>query len=113
MSLLKVSDLVSGMICVGFDVVMGKQAKLEKGVEQVVYRVIGRKVNENSSLPYMNLHVVQENDVYSGLTSVADHLLRKSENMNTALYAGLRSTLSSTAADYVLSYTGQSDKTLF
>jgi hypothetical protein len=112
MSFLKLSDLVSGVICVSYDVVMGKKMDMSRGVEQVVYRVVGRKVNESTTLPYVSLPVVKENDVYCGVTAVIDSMVRQRQTTNVSLYDGVRAMVSSTVADYALTAVNVADRQL-
>ena len=112
MSFLNLSDLVSGAICVSYDVVMGKRFDMSRGVEQVVYRVVGRKVNESTALPYVSLPVVKENDVYCGATAVLDSMVRQKQSTNASLYDGVRALVSSTVADYALTALNVADKKL-
>lgn len=113
MTILKLSDLVSGAICMTYDVLMGQNFNTTRGLEQVAYRVVGRKVNENTNMPYVALPVVSENDVYSAVTAVGDNMLRKKQSTNASLYAGVRSLLSSAGADYALTSLNIVDKQLF
>jgi hypothetical protein len=102
MSLLNLSDLVSGIVCVSYDVAMGKRFDMVKGVEQVVYRVVGRKVNESTAIPYVNIPIVKENDVYCGATAVLDSMVRKNKATKSGLTDGVRALVSSAVADYAL-----------
>ena len=112
MSLLKLSDLVSGGICVAYDVAMGKKMSASKFGEQVVYRSLGRKINEMTAVPTVNIPYVKENDLYAGGVAVLDSKFRQNQGTTTAAYSGVRALVSSLAADYALNAIGQVDKVL-
>jgi hypothetical protein len=112
MSFLNLSDLLSGVVCVSYDVAMGKKFDMSRGVEQVVYRVVGRKVNESTTLPYVSLPILKENDVYCGATAVLDSMVRQNQSTNASLYDGVRALVSSTVADYALTAMNVADTKL-
>ncbi len=109
---LRLSDLVSGAICVAYDTFTGNGMSTERFVEQVIYRVGGRTINEHTSLPSVDLPIVNENDLYAGAVSTTDHMVRLGYNTNSSLFNGLRATLSSAAADMTLSKFGVTDTIL-
>ncbi len=112
MSLLRLSDVVSGAVCLVYDVAMGKKASLERFGSQVAYRSLGRKANEMTSLPTVTLPLVSENDLYTGGLALADSKLRKKNNNTTTLHDGVRATLSSVATGYIMKSSGLTDKVL-
>jgi hypothetical protein len=112
MPLLRLSDIVSGAVCVSYDLLTGKKASVERFGAQVAYRVVGRKANEMTSLPTVNLPLVSENDLYTGATALADSKLRKRNGTNAVVHDGLRATLSSVATTYIMNSAGIVDKVL-
>ena len=108
--MLRLSDIVSGGVCVAYDVVMGKKASLERFGSQVVYRVVGRTVNESTNLPSLSLPVVSENDIYTAVTAMTDSKLRKHSSSGRTVEDGLRAGLSSLAVGYVMNTLNISDK---
>ena len=112
MSLLRLSDVVSGAVCVTYDIATGKKASLHKFAEQVVYRAGGRKLNESTNLPTVSLPMVAENDLYTGGLAVADSKLRKKQGTTATLHDGLRATLSSVATGYIMNASGVADRVL-
>lgn len=113
MSLLRLSDVVSGLVCVTYDVATGKKASLERFGQQTAYRALGRKLNEQTNLPSVSLPMVSENDLYTGGLAVADSKLRKKQGNSQTLHDGLRATLSSVATGYIMNASGVADKVLF
>lgn len=112
MAILRLSDLVSGAVCVSYDLLTGKKASVERFGSQVAYRVVGRKANEMTSLPSVNLPIVSENDLYTGATAIADSKLRKKTSTNGVVHDGLRATLSSVATTYLMNSAGVVDNVL-
>jgi hypothetical protein len=112
MSLLRLSDVVSGAVCLVYDVAMGKKASLERFGSQVVYRSLARKANEMTSLPPVSLPLVAENDLYTGGIALADSKLRKKSSNSATLHDGVRATLSSVATGYIMTASGLADKVL-
>lgn len=110
--LLTVSDLVSGGLCVAYDkLVLKKGISAEKFTEQVVYRSLGRIVNERTNLPQVNV-IVTENDVLTGALAVVDSMVRSGQSTNASLYDGLRAVVASYFADQAVAWSGMSDKVL-
>lgn len=109
---LQMSDLASGVLCVAYDVMQGKSASVNRFVEQVVYRVGGRKVAELSTLKLPTSGVVSDNHIYTSVLSGADGKMRKNHTLNGVGVDMVRAGGSSLIADYSMSALGITDKVL-
>ena len=109
---LKLSDLVSGGLCVAYDYFMPSNvSKTTRFVEQVAHRVVGRAINVKTDLPQVNL-IVAENDLYAGAVAVADNSIRKDKGLKSSAFEGLRASISSWGADKVHQVANIPDRTL-
>jgi hypothetical protein len=110
---LRLSDLVSGGLCVAYDSVIGRGVTVENFIEQVAYRSLGRGVNQVTSLPKVDLPLVHENDIYCGLVAVGDNAIRQGYRLPIAGFQGARATVSSAAADYLMQALNVNEKVFF
>jgi hypothetical protein len=109
-TLLNASDLVSGALCESYNVLVDKRSfSGMRFFEQVVYRVLGR-MGDSMIPPIVTNQYVNDNDILTAGVSIADHKLRKNDSMNMSLGAGLRSGLSSAAADVIMHNLGGDKK---
>ncbi len=106
------SDILSGVLCASYDTISGKGMSVTKVVEQVAYRVVGRKAAEMSTLT-LPTGVIAENHWYTAGLAGVDGKLRKSHTLKVAGMDTLRAGASSVVADYAMSAFGVTDKVLF
>lgn len=112
-TLLSLSDIVSGLLCEGYNVVvLGQSFSAMKMGEQVAYRVVGRKAGEMIGYSVLTNEYLNNNDLYTGAVGALDAGIRKDKNVKGAAVAGVRATLASAAADILFAKTGMEDKKL-
>lgn len=112
-TLLSLSDVVSGLLCEGYNVVvLGQKFSAMKMGEQVAYRVVGRKAQEMAGYSVLTNEYINNNDLYTGAVGALDHGVRKGESIKGSAVAGGRALLASAAADLLFAKTGMEDKKL-
>jgi hypothetical protein len=110
---LQLSDLVSGGLCVSYDLLMGDGVRARRFIEQVAYRSIGRGVNNYTTLPTVDVPFMSENDLYCGAVSAGDNLVLQGNDAIGTGYEAMRASVSSAGADYVLRALNIQDQKLF
>ncbi len=112
-TLLSMSDIVSGLLCEGYNVmVLGERFSAMKMGEQVAYRVIGRKAQEMAGYSVLTNEYINNNDLYTGAVGALDAGVRKEKGLKGSAAAGGRALLASAAADLLFAKTGMEDRKL-
>lgn len=110
---LKTSDIVSGLIYAGIEMLQSKPFKLMTTLEGTLYNVLGRTLNNKTDLLDLNSEFVSNDNLYGALLSVADSKLRQNQDWKNAVIDGVKVVASSVIGEKALTMTKMEDKILF